>query len=168
MRRFTGVMSRVTKSPLRRIAQGVGVFAALVASLLLGSQPAFASSYWQEISTNSNWHCGYTWQMGTQPSGVVAQTCIVANSSGWAQAVLVVSNNSGQTITIGGMVMSNMYLGTPHPCNSSLMHSGFQRGCLGPSNKNVGCNGLLLTAKSTVHVNGQPHDTASVNYRHYC
>ncbi|MFE9398585.1 hypothetical protein [Streptomyces flavidovirens] len=161
-----GVVMRVS---LRRAMQGVGTLAALGASLLIGSQPAFASANWQEFSTNANWHCGDT--KDVDPSGgagVAAQTCIVANSSGYAQQVVVVSNYAGYAVWIDATIKERFGKLPTHNCNGSTLNSGFQRACFGQS-VYVGCKGAFaMESFSDVQVSGSTTRTPSAFYRHYC
>ncbi len=161
--------SAVTARSARRGARRLGaVTAALAAMMLMGSQPAHASDYWQEIKPNANWHCGTTTPLHKAPAGVVGQTCIIASSSGYAQAVSVISNNSGRAIDFGSFIQSNqIYYENAHHCRPSTLNPGFQRGCLGPS-VYVGCKPFTITAHSTWSVDGWGSSVTSRSYTHSC
>ena len=160
--------SGFSRGVVRRIVQVAATLVALVASVILGVQPAYASAYWQEISPNSNWHCGPTTQLDNAPSGLVAQTCIVANSSGWAQAVAVISNNSGQAVDFDAFISSNqLYYNNDHYCNDSRLNPGFQRGCFGPS-VYVGCSGFYITAYTHWYRLPYASSVTPANYTHNC
>ncbi|WP_158708636.1 hypothetical protein [Streptomyces bikiniensis] len=137
-----------------------------MASLLVGTQPAFASANWQEVKTNSNWHCGDTESVGAE-RGFKAQTCIVANSSGYAQQVVVVSNFSGYAVWLDASITELNKKLPAHNCNGTTFQSGFQRACLGQS-VYVGCNGTNLYSWSNVEISGYTKQTAEAVHRHYC
>ncbi len=135
--------------------------------MFASSQPAYASANWQAFTTNSNWHCGPTGPTG--PEGALkAQTCVIANSGGYAQHVVVVSNYSGYAVSLDATIREFGEKIPTHNCNSTTMNSGFQRACFGAT-VYIGCDGAFaMQSSSDVVVSGYTRRTASTYYRHYC
>ncbi|MET7504524.1 hypothetical protein [Streptomyces microflavus] len=132
----------------RKIAQGASFISAAAAAVIMGAGPAAAATNWQEVNTNSNWYCETTKQHNPY-SGVGFQGCVVQNSSGDAQVVLVVVNNGPKAVRIGGSISSGF--GSNATCAASVLNPGFQRGCFAPT-KSLKCN-ILYGAQVNVIIN---------------
>ncbi|MEV7912664.1 hypothetical protein [Streptomyces griseus] len=133
---------------IRKFGRIASFAAATTAAVIMGSGQAFAAANWQEVNTNSNWHCEKTRQHNPY-SGVGFQGCIVQNSKGDAQVVLVVVNNGPKAVRIGGSISSGF--GSNVTCAASVLNPGFQRGCFAPT-KTLKCN-VLYGAQVSVIIN---------------
>lgn len=128
---------------MRKMVRGIAMAAAVSASLLFSSTPASASPTmnWKVVSTDSNWHCS-----GWAPAqaGLNMKTCIVVNSSHWAQAVLVFQNASTLPKAVNGRIVfestngGGEYGGGDAWCAASTLQPGLTRGCFAPSVP-IGC-----------------------------
>ncbi|MFF8846494.1 hypothetical protein ACF08N_27905 [Streptomyces sp. NPDC015127] len=104
----------------------VGAFA------LATPQAAAAEVGWKAVSTTPAWECfptGYEQHKGS--ANVFFKICAVTNSSGGAQAVLVVQNKASVAIAIEGENQTNF--GGDVDCAPSTLQPGYTRGCYGPT-----------------------------------
>lgn len=129
------------RATIRFAALALGVTAAVT---LNAGAAAAATVNWKEVNTNSNWHCsGYEqhWAASGPDEGKYNfKPCIVVNSSGGAQGVLVVQNASiYQKMSVKGAVrFPGGDAAGQTLCAESVINNPYTRGCFAPT-KNVGC-----------------------------
>lgn len=111
------------------------VAAVAASTMLFGTQAAVASPTvnWKEVNTNSNWTCNSEWKQHWIYNNVNFKSCIVTNSSGGAQGVLVVQNASTHTIRMKGRVLFESEGGGDVWCADTTLHPGYTRGCYAPT-----------------------------------
>ncbi len=130
---------------------------------LLTASPAAASINWEPVDTNSTWKCGPTKQHTAVP-GVGFQACMVfgtGSKSTWAAGWLVVTNNSGKAISLEGTVKQTWDDGLLTPCETSVLNSGFTRGCPS-SQRKIECG--RNTVYGDLRVNGVWNRSASKHH----
>jgi hypothetical protein len=125
------------------------VAAVAAGTLAATSAPAGAAQNWQSVSSTPNMTCG-AYKQHKVSNNVNFKVCIVVNSNLDAQALLVVENNAGVAVSIGGEVASNF--GSNVDCASSTLNPGFTRGCFAPT-VHVG-SGQTLAADARLRLNG--------------
>jgi hypothetical protein len=108
---------------------------------------------WKAVSTNSNWYCNEQYTTHVDKPGVKFKACIVRNSNGDAQAVLVVQNVSGERVNIDGRIVFESQRGGDIWCDDSPLENGFTRGCYGKTVLMDRCE-RPGTAVVTLGVNG--------------
>ncbi|MGW4597721.1 hypothetical protein ACWEOA_20765 [Streptomyces sp. NPDC004457] len=119
------------------------------AALAATSASASAAQNWQTVTSTPNMTCG-AYKQHKVSNNVNFKVCIVVNSNLDAQAVLVVQNNAGVAVSIGGEVATNF--GSNVDCASSTLNPGFTRGCYSPT-VHVG-SGQTLIADARLRLNG--------------
>ncbi|MGW2463120.1 hypothetical protein ACWC2M_29570 [Streptomyces sp. NPDC001761] len=110
---------------------------------------ASAAQNWQTVTSTPNMTCS-AYKQHKVSNNVNFKVCIVVNSNLDAQAVLVVQNNAGVAVSIGGEVATNF--GSNVDCASSTLNPGFTRGCYSPT-VHVG-SGQTLIADARLRLNG--------------
>jgi hypothetical protein len=105
--------------------------AAAVGIVTWSVSPAEAAQNWGNISPDGNLHCGV---MTNHPgAGVISQTRLVSRLGGNSQSALVVINNSGASITIGGTSALSFDSGPNNlvvaSCSSSTLSAGYSTCC---------------------------------------
>ncbi|WP_162833111.1 hypothetical protein [Streptomyces sp. CB09001] len=124
---------------------------ALLAIVLFSASPAQASDTvkWKPVSTNSNWSCG-AYIGHNDRSHIKLKACIVTNSSGGAQAVLVVQNagTSDQYLSKGRVIFESQ-LGGDVWCAPTNLAEGRTAGCYAPT---VQVGNCWRTSSATVEL----------------
>ncbi|EGE40789.1 hypothetical protein GTY83_07050 [Streptomyces sp. SID4928] len=129
------------RTSIRLAALAVSATAAIT---LNAGTAAAATVNWKEVDTNSNWHCS-AWEQHWAASGPDEgnynfKPCIVVNSSGGAQGVLVIQNASiyQKMLVKGAVRFPSSDAAGQTLCAESVINNPFTRGCFAPT-KNVGC-----------------------------
>ncbi|MFF4227974.1 hypothetical protein [Streptomyces sp. NPDC001820] len=137
-------------NPIYMRFKSLTLAAAVAGTLALTASPASAAPQaWQAVSTNSSWDCG-TYKHHKVSDNVNYKVCIVMNSGGYAQAVLVVQNKASVAVRITGEVTTNIP-GGADDCAVFTLKPGYTRGCFGPT-KYVG-SGVILWADARLNLN---------------
>ncbi|WP_328880343.1 hypothetical protein [Streptomyces sp. NBC_00299] len=139
----------------KRLISLLAAGAAVTGTGLATATPAMAAPpYWQEVSTNSNWHCS-PYKAHRLSLNIKFKTCIVRNASNGAQAVLVVQNSGTKAALIRGVLdtfnTGGDYQGNyMYSCKESKLNPGYTRGCFGTTFP--GTNDISAT--SSLYMNG--------------
>ncbi|WP_399884957.1 hypothetical protein ACGH7X_13300 [Streptomyces sp. BBFR51] len=140
------------------------LLAAMVGIVLFSAPQAHASDTvkWKPVSTNSNWSCG-AYIGHNDRAHIKLKACIVTNSSGGAQAVLVVQNagTSDQYLSKGRVIFESQ-LGGDVWCAPTNLAAGRTAGCYAPTVQVGNCwrtssatVELTLTRVTAATANGQ-------------
>jgi len=124
----------------------MGLAAGVSAAIVLSGGTASASTVnWKEVNTNPTWHCTtykQHWAVsGPDEGNYNFKACIVANSSGGAQGVLVIQNASiHQKMNVKGAIrFPGDDAAGQTLCAESVINNPYTRGCFAPT-KNIGCS----------------------------
>lgn len=139
----------------KRLLSLLAAGAAVIGSGLATATPAVATPpYWQAVSTNSDWDCSQ-YKAHRLSLNIKFKTCIVRNSSGGAQAVLVVQNSGTKAALIRGELNTYNTGGTyqgsyTYYCSESTLNAGYTRGCFGQTFPGTSD----ISATSSLYMNG--------------
>ncbi|WP_242432696.1 hypothetical protein [Streptomyces sp. Root1310] len=133
------------------------VMVAVAGTVALSATPASAAVGWKAVDTNSNWSCG-GYKSHPLSGQLKLKVCIVRNSNGDAQAIVVVQNTTGVPVSISGAVRSDF--GSNVDCAGTTLNTGFTRGCFAGTATDV-TDRTFLNATGYLEANGV---TASVGH----
>ncbi|MGW1537173.1 hypothetical protein [Streptomyces aureus] len=135
--------------------KALAVTAVAVGTVALGAAPASADENWGPVSTNSTWKCN-TYEKHSVSDNVSYKPCVVHNSNGDAQTVLVVQNRASVAVAIGGWLHFEG-AGSEYSvfCAASTLNPGYTRGCYGPS---VHVGSAIAKGKVQLELNGVWND----------
>ncbi|MFT2014390.1 hypothetical protein ACMA1D_00870 [Streptomyces sp. 796.1] len=108
--------------------------AASAAFISFGSAPASAAAKdgaWMDVRPEFTKNCGHT--TAILYANFWGQSCIVDNGKGYAQAVLILSNQTDTAVTSDNYAWSDAIYGSYSACPTRTITAGKQIACVSPT-----------------------------------